>query len=114
MSVQIEAYADQALGMWSSGFDAADKERLNKLKMDLDAVITPNERAMMDADQAKFLAEMATKRGSGQPPIVMDNVPGVDWVIDEAERRGVCSAEEAAYLRSIFIHENGLPIVLNL
>jgi hypothetical protein len=106
-----ETYADKKLGFWRFGFDEEAVNRLNKVKADLDAVMSPAEHEAWKAEHQRLEDEataLGLKRFSPD-----DRLPSISWVIDEAEKRQSCTPEEASYLRENFIHsENGLPIVL--
>lgn len=108
-----ETYAEKKLGMWSGMFNEEAMERLNKLFATYDATITPEDR---EVDRMKFEEARQRALNAGAKSVSeYDPDPEINWLLDEAERLGLCTSEEAADLRDNFVMpSNGLPIVLNL
>jgi len=111
MAEEIQSYADRQLGMWAGGFDSEAKDRLNKIYAALEAAIPQEEKEKRKREREDFLASV--KKVGATPFSDESEGPNVAWVIDEAEKRGVCTSDEADYLRTHFVNEsNGLSLVL--
>jgi hypothetical protein len=109
---ETDTYAEKKLGMWEGGFDQEAVERLNKVYAAYRVTVTQQE---LDRKRAKYEREcqMALNAGASQVS-EWDPDPEIPWMLDEAVRREVCTAEEAEYLRNQFVADNGLPFVINL
>lgn len=82
-------YADRQTGMWAG---------------------------LLGSDARFWLTRVQQKLSKLEPDkfAVVENEPSVTYVIDRAEELDLCSQDMICYLRQEFVHDNGLPFVLNL